>query len=44
MLFLTYLLLGASIFFFIESEVERQELEKAESERKVINGKNDDSK
>lgn len=38
MLFLTYLLLGASIFYHIESRLEIERMEKAKRERIEING------
>lgn len=39
MLFLTYLLLGASIFYHIESRLEIEKLARAKLERIEINGK-----
>lgn len=41
MLFLTYLLLGASIFYHIESRFENEKLALAKQERIEINGKRD---
>ena len=38
MLFLTYLLLGASIFYHIESRLEVEKVNKAREERIQING------
>lgn len=38
MLFLTYLLLGASIFYHIESRLEIERVEEAKRERIEING------
>lgn len=38
MLFLTYLLLGASIFYHIESRLEIERVETAKQERIEING------
>lgn len=38
MLFLTYLLLGAAIFYHIESRLEIERVEKAKRERIEING------
>lgn len=38
MLFLTYLLLGASIFYHIESRLEIKRIEEAKRERIEING------
>lgn len=39
MLFLTYLLLGASIFYHIESRLEIEKVEQTRNERIEINGK-----
>jgi hypothetical protein len=39
MLFLTYLLLGASIFYYIESRLEVDKIARAKLERIEINGK-----
>lgn len=41
MLFLAYLLLGAFIFYRIESPPERERIRVAKEERKEINSKND---
>lgn len=41
MLFLAYLLLGASIFYYIESHLENDRINKTIQERIEINGKND---
>lgn len=43
MLFLTYLLLGASIFYHIESRLEIDRIEKDKHERIKINGEHNGS-
>lgn len=43
MLFLTYLLMGAFMFYSIEYDIEEEKRETAKRERKEINGKNDNN-